>query len=526
MGLRGNRLLYAVAGFASLGQFLFGYDQGVMSGVLVDPRWLQTMHHPSEAMQGQIVGVFLLAAWVTAYVASYAMEAWGRRGTIQLGSLIFAVGGIVQAASQTVAVLAIGRAITGVGIGFLSTALPVYTTELARAANRGRVTIMGMSINMLGYAASVFVDYGCSYGSSDWMTWRLPLLLQSVFAVILFLGSVFLPESPRWLVAHGRADAGARVIARLFDLPPSEPPVVAEVRHIQADADRMAALATPSWREMLVHYRHRSFIAVAVQTLGQMSGVNCVTYFAPKMYATAGIVGHQALLLSAVTGLVYFAGAVVAIFVVDVLGRRPVFMTGSLLMAVWLTALAIFVKIGTPAVSWFVIAFMMLFMFTFGASWACLDWLYPAEIFNLRVRSKGMALAVGANWLSNYAIASITPPMLVHLGWVTYLFYAAWNLVAIGVVFLSFPETRGCSLETIDDLFSDGQRPSRDARSSAYAPLENPLHDASMSRVTLDGLALAGDLADHHDDDDAYAAKMHQRREPARTTLLPTPKKE
>ncbi|KAG2205912.1 hypothetical protein INT46_002532 [Mucor plumbeus] len=454
--LKGNALLYSVACFASMGQFLFGYDQGVMSGILVNDRWLNLFGHPNATMQGLVVAIFELGAWFTAYPTSWFMDRIGRRWTIMVGASIFIVGGVLQTASITMTQILFGRLIAGFGIGFLSTVLPVYTAELSRAHNRGKVTVFGMSINMLGYTASEFIDYGFSYVDSEW-SFRGPLLLQVIFALILAVGTTVLPESPRFLLAKHKEKLALKTLSDLHGKDQDHPLVIAEYDEIKTALDFEAKLGQPTWKEMFTIYRKRSMIGIAVQALGQMSGINIVTYYAPKMYETVLGPGNQTILFAGFTALVYFFGAIIAAFLVDRVGRRPLFMAGSCAMVVWLTLMAVFNKVALGLTSAIlVIVFTMIYVGTFGITWACVDWLYPAEIFPFRTRAKGMALAVSSNWLSNFAVGLWTPPLLEAIGWATYLFYAAWNLVALFVVWKWFVETKGKSLEEIDAIFNDG----------------------------------------------------------------------
>ncbi|KAI9022782.1 general substrate transporter [Phycomyces nitens] len=455
--IQGDTLLYSVACFASLGQFLFGYDQGVMSGILVNDGWLSLFNQPSATMQGLLVAIFELGAWFTSYPASWVMDTYGRKWTILLGSLVFIVGGILQTASSKIVELMFGRLIAGFGIGFLSTVLPVYTAELSRAHNRGRVTVLGMSVNMFGYMSSAFIDYGFSFLQNDW-SFRGPLLLQCVFAVILAVGCLALPESPRFLVTKEKNDAALQVLANLHGKPMSDPKVTKEHDDIIEAVTYERTLGEASWLEMLTVHKRRSFIAIAVQAFGQLQGINIVTYYAPKMYETVLGKGNITILFAGFTALVYFVGALVAAVLVDKLGRRPLFMGGSLTMIIWLVLMAVFNKVSLGLTSAIlVIVFTMIYVFTFGVTWACLDWLYPAEIFPMRTRAKGMSLAVSSNWLCNFAVGLWTPPLLEKIGWATYLFYAAWCLVALVVVYFTFVETKGKSLEDIDEIFGCGK---------------------------------------------------------------------
>ncbi|KAJ8651875.1 hypothetical protein O0I10_012544 [Lichtheimia ornata] len=453
--LKGNPLLYSIACFASLGQFLFGYDQGVLSGVLVNKDWLETFNYPNSTLQGFVVSIFLLGAWITSYPASWFMDKLGRRWTIEIGSCVFIVGGILQTAAQNIAMLLVGRVIAGFGIGFLSTVLPVYTAELSRAHNRGTVTVAGMSINQFGYMCSAFVDYGFAFVNSSW-SWRGPLLLQCVFAAILGAGCMFLPESPRFLVDKDRSEQASRVLAQMHGKEEKDAGVLEELHDIQRAVEYERTLGQTSWKEMMTTYKRRSLIAVLVQALGQLGGINIVTYYAPQMYEAVLGEGKLTILMAGFTALVYFFGALVAIFLVDRVGRKPLFMTGSALMSIWLILMGVFNKYDLGLTSAIlVIVFTMIYCGTFGATWACVDWLYPAEIFPLRARAKGMSLAVSSNWLCNFAVGQWTPELLDRIGWATYIFYMAFNVVAFGIVWFLFVETKGRSLEQIDAVFGD-----------------------------------------------------------------------
>ncbi|KAG2227192.1 hypothetical protein INT45_008436 [Circinella minor] len=453
--IEGTLLLYLLACFASVGQFLFGYDQGVLAGILVNNHWLETFDHPSETIQGFVVSIFLLGAWVTSYIAPWFMDNWGRRWTIEIGSLVFIVGGILQTVSVTLVQILFGRLIAGFGIGFLSTVVPVYMAELSRAHNRGRVTVAGMSINMFGYACSGFIDYGFTYVDGEW-SWRGPLLLQCVFAIILAVGCFILPESPRYLVKKGNVDRATVVLARLYGKDESDEGVQKERQDIVNAVNYEAALGQASWKEMFTTMRRRSIISIMVQALAQLSGINIVTYYAPKMYERVLGAGRMPILMAGFTALAYFVGALVAIFLVDRAGRRKLFMTGSCAMVVWLILMGVFNKYDMGLTSSIlVIVFTMIYVFTFGCSWACVGWLYPAEIFPLRARAKGMSLAVSSNWLCNFAVGLWTPELLVKIQWATYIFYMAFCAISFVLVYIFFVETKGKSLEEIDEAFGD-----------------------------------------------------------------------
>lgn len=220
-----------------------------------------------------------------------------------------------------------------------------------------------------------FIDYGCSWIQNEW-SFRIPLLLQCVFAGMLAFGCFFMPESPRYLVSKDKHDQAMRTLAMLHGKPQDDPAVMQEHQDILDAVTYERTLGQPTWFEMFTTYRRRSFIAIAVQALGQLSGINIVTYYAPKMYEAVLGPGNITILFAGFTALVYFFGAIGATFLVDRAGRRPLFMTGSILLTIWLVIMAIFNKVYLGLTSAIlVITFTMIYVGTFGATWACVDWL-------------------------------------------------------------------------------------------------------------------------------------------------------
>lgn len=187
---------------------------------------------------------------------------------------------------------------------------------------------------------------------------------------------MLLPESPRYLVGKDRKDGALKVLSSMYGKPEDDDMVQKEYNEIAAAVKYERTLGQTSWTEMVTTYRRRSFIAIMVQALGQLSGINIVTYYAPKMYEAVLGEGRITILMAGFTALAYFVGALLAIYLVDVAGRRPLFMTGSGLMIIWLVLMAVFNKIQLGLTSAIlVIVFTMVYVFTFGATWACVDWL-------------------------------------------------------------------------------------------------------------------------------------------------------
>lgn len=228
---------------------------------------------------------------------------------------------------------------------------------------------------MFGYCCSEFIDYGFSYVQNEW-SFRGPLLLQAIFAAILASGCLFLPESPRFLVAKSRDEQAIKTLALMSGKSISCPEVLDEYTEISNAVNYERTLGEPTWLEMFTVYRKRSFIGIAVQALGQLAGINIVTYYAPTMYEAVLGKGRDTILFAGFTALVYFGGALIATLLVDRAGRRPLFMTGNFLMVIWLVLMAVFNKVDLGLTSAIlVIIFTMIYVGTFGITWACVDWL-------------------------------------------------------------------------------------------------------------------------------------------------------
>lgn len=196
-GLHGKKLLYFTSVFVSLGVFLFGYDQGVMSGIITGPYFKNYFNQPSRAEVGTMVAILEVGALIASLSVGTLGDLLGRRRTILLGALIFLVGGAFQTFANGMPMMLLGRIIAGLGVGALSTIVPVYQSEISPPHNRGKLACIEFTGNIVGYAASVWVDYFCSFIESDW-AWRVPLLMQCVMGALLALGSLVICESPRY----------------------------------------------------------------------------------------------------------------------------------------------------------------------------------------------------------------------------------------------------------------------------------------------------------------------------------------
>lgn len=454
-GLVGKSLLYFTTVFVSLGVFLFGYDQGVMSGILTGPHFKEYFHQPSKAQVGTMVAILEVGAFVSSLVVGRVGDMIGRRRTIFSGSCIFFVGGACQTLSTSMRMMMLGRIIAGVGVGMMSTIVPVYQSEISPPHNRGKLACIEFSGNILGYAASVWVDYFCSYIQGDW-SWRLPLAMQCVMGALLALGSLIIVESPRWLLDNDHDEEGIVVIASLYgegDIHSRE--ARDEYREIKMDVLLQRQEGETTYTDMFKRYRSRVFIAMSAQAFAQLNGINVISYYAPYVFQDAGWAGRDAILMTGINGITYLLSTIPPWYIVDRWGRRYILLSGAIVMTLTLSSISYFMFLDIPATRTLVVIFVMIYNAAFGYSWGPIPWLYPPEILPLSIRSKGTSLSTATNWAFNWLVGEMTPILQDWIEWRLYLIHAFFCAVSFVVVYLIYPETAGVRLEDMDVLFGD-----------------------------------------------------------------------
>ena len=306
-GLVGKPLLYFTSVFVSLGVFLFGYDQGVMSGIITGPYFRDYFNQPSRAEIGTMVAILEIGAFIASLSVGRIGDMIGRRKTILYGAMVFFVGGMLQTFANGMPMMMIGRIIAGLGVGALSTIVPVYQSEISPPHNRGKLACIEFTGNISGYAASVWVDYFCSYIDNDY-AWRVPLLMQCVMGAFLGLGSLIICESPRWLLDNDHDEEGIIVIANLYgkgDIHNDK--ARQEYREIKMNVLMQRQEGERSYSEMFKRYYKRVFIAMSAQAFAQLNGINVISYYAPLVFESAGWVGRDAILMTGINAISYLA---------------------------------------------------------------------------------------------------------------------------------------------------------------------------------------------------------------------------
>ncbi|KAF2454430.1 hypothetical protein BDY21DRAFT_387549 [Lineolata rhizophorae] len=454
-GLHGKKLIYFTSVFVSLGVFLFGYDQGVMSGIITGAYFKDYFEQPTRAEIGTMVAILEIGALISSLAVGRIGDLIGRRRTILYGSIVFVLGGAFQTFASGMPMMLVGRIVAGLGVGVLSTIVPVYQSEISPPHNRGKLACIEFTGNITGYAASVWVDYFCSYIPNNW-AWRVPLLMQCIIGALLGLGSLLICESPRWLLDNDHDEEGIVVIANLYgkgDI--HNPKARDEYREIKMNVLLQRQEGERSYTDMFKRYYKRVFIAMSAQSLAQLNGINVISYYAPLVFEQAGWVGRDAILMTGINAITYLLSTIPPWYLVDKWGRRVILLSGAVAMIISLSAISYFIYIELSWTPNAVVIFVMIYNAAFGASWGPIPWLYPPEILPLSIRAKGASLSTAANWAFNWLVGEMTPILQELIQWRLYLLHAFFCALSFVVVWFIYPETANVRLEDMNSLFGD-----------------------------------------------------------------------
>lgn len=361
-----------------MGSILYGYDLGVIAGVVASPDF-KARFQATEAQEGAVVSLFTGGAFFGAMFAGPAGDYLGRRLTILLGSIIFCLGGAVQTAAQNLDYLYSGRVIAGVGVGFLVMIIPLYQAEIAHPSIRGSVTALQQFMLGIGALVAAWTTYGCNrnFPDDDSMQWRVSLAIQIIPAGVLALLIMLFPESPRWLIDHGKAEKGLQTLARLHAHGNEQDAWVrAEYDQIRDAIDHEHENAAKSYLEL---FRNRScfrrlLLVVAIQASVQMTGVSAIQYYSPTIFGQMGIGTEDTLKWQGISSVLALVAQMVCIAVIDKVGRRWAMIGGNLTNCVFFTIATIMLALYPPgstnnaSASWAFIATTWLYNISFSAT--------------------------------------------------------------------------------------------------------------------------------------------------------------
>jgi MFS transporter, SP family, galactose:H+ symporter len=445
---------YMIAGVAALGGLLFGYDTGVISGALLFIRQVMSL---SATMQGIVVAIALLGAALGAAAAGYLSDRIGRRRVILGAGLLFVAGAVISAAANDLITLLVGRLFVGLAIGVASMLAPLYLAEISPAEDRGAI----VSLNQLCITGGILVSYLVGFAlAAAPGGWRWMLALGALPGIILAAGMLVLPESPRWLAGHGRLQDAENVLRRLR----GTVDVAGEFGALRTDLAREGRLA--SAKELLApRLRRPLVIGVGLAMFQQITGINTVIYFAPTIFQSAGLSSAAtAILATAGVGAVNVIMTIVSIRLIDRLGRRQLLLWSLGGMALTLFVLSFAFYVGASGhLAWVAVVSVAIYVGFFAIGLGPVFWLLISEIFPLALRGRAMSLSTVAVWSFNLIVSATFLDLIGAIGSAaTFIVYAVLSLVALVFVFIMVPETKGLSLEQIEDTL--------DAAESSLSP--------------------------------------------------------
>ncbi|KAK3071124.1 hypothetical protein LTR53_009201 [Teratosphaeriaceae sp. CCFEE 6253] len=486
---------FLVSLFASLGSVLYGYDLGVIAEAVASDNF-KNIFQPSQAEIGAVVSVFTGGAFCGAGFAGPVGDWLGRKKTILMGALIFIVGGGLQTGARSLAYLYAGRAIAGLGVGFLVMIIPLYQAELAHPSIRGRVTALQQFMLGIGALVASWTAYGCYIGfpSTSSKQWRISLGIQIVPAGFLALLILLFPESPRWLIAHGRPEDGLRTLAKLHAHgDESDAWVQAEFHQIQDEITFESEhgrshhdAETSAFRQRLMSNRgqvirralHQQELLPPPLPRLRHPGLDpddrptifaqIVSYESHKTCASdlltllpQGIATDDTLKYQGINSVIALIAQFLCILFIDWSGRRWAMIGGNLANCVTFivaTALLASYPPGTThnlGAGWGFIIMTWVYNFSFSLTNGPLSWIVPAEIFDTRTRSKGVSIATMVSFAFNTLIGQITPIAIKAVGWRFYLVFVVFNFTNAVFFWAIQPETAKRPLEEMNYLFTN-----------------------------------------------------------------------
>lgn len=428
-----------LAAVAAISGFLFGFDTAVINGVLL---FLRRQFSLSNIETEMAASALLLGCLFGAAGASLIGDRIGRRKSLLLAALLFAVSTAAAALASSVIVFSIGRLVGGLAIGLASVLTPVYIAEVAPARSRGRLVSMNQLAIVVGILAAYVVGWGLA-GLGD-SSWRWMLGVAVIPAVAFFVGLLLIPESPRWLIANGQREEGRQILSRIYG---------DEQADRQVELVEQAAVSEQgTWSEVFARPMRRPLVvALGLAILCQITGINTVLYYGSILISEhfKGESSGAALMANVVIGLSNLVCTLIALRCLDRWGRRTMLLTGSAGMAISLGFFVVFYRIpGTPPllILTFVLSYTGFFAFALGP----IPWVVIAEIFPNKIRGRAASIATSMLWTSTL-IVTFTFLSLVHALGVagTFAIYAFLCAASFLFIWAMVPETRGKTLEQI-----------------------------------------------------------------------------
>ncbi|WP_086428072.1 sugar porter family MFS transporter [Staphylococcus cornubiensis] len=422
----------------ALGGLLYGYDMGVISGALL---YLKDDIPLNAFTEGLVVSSMLVGAIVGAGLSGPLSEKFGRRRLVFMISIVFIIGALILALAPTMEILVLGRVVIGLAVGGSTAIVPVYLSELAPTDARGSLS----SLNQLMITIGILASYLVNYAFAPIEGWRWMLGLAVVPSLILMIGVIFMPESPRWLLEK-RGEKAARDVMNLT-YPASE--IDYEIENMK----KINQIADNTWTVLKSPWLLSTIIIGSVfALLQQLIGINAIIYYAPKIFATAGLGESTAILSTVGIGVVNVLVTIFAISIIDKIDRKKLLVIGNIGMVASLLIMSILIwLIGVNSAVWIILICLTTFIIFFGVSWGPVLWVMLPELFPMRARGAATGIAALVLSIGSLLVAQFFPVLTDVLQvQQVFLIFAVIGIIAMIFVIKFLPETRGRSLEEIE----------------------------------------------------------------------------
>lgn len=451
--------IYVITLVATLGGLLFGYDTAVISGAeksvqsfLIEPLGLSSFIH------GITVSSALIGCIIGGAISGVVSSSFGRKKALIIAGILFLLSALGSGNPEFLffekGVPSMGllwvfnfyRVVGGIGVGLASAVCPMYIGEIAPAEIRGKLVSLNQFSIIFGMLVVYFVNWGIANGQTiEWINeigWRRMFLSEAIPASVFTFLMFFMPETPRYLALQRQNGKALSILSRIN----GEEKAKQILTEIKGTIDTSKA-------KLLSYGRIVIIVGILLSVFQQFVGINVALYYAPRIFESMGAAKDASMLQTIIMGLVNVVFTVVAIMTVDKWGRKPLLIIGSIGMAIGMIAiatLAFFDIIGTAT-----LLFIIIYTASFMMSWGPICWVLISEIFPNEIRSQAIALSVAAQWAANFFISSTYPPMMEFSSGGTYLFYGIMSILSALFVWKMVPETKGKTLEEIEDVWKD-----------------------------------------------------------------------
>lgn len=485
--VHGKKLTHYVVALSALAIFFFGYDQGMMAGVNTSPDYVDKMKYgyydkfgdvtvTDSTRQGGIVAIYYFGTLVGCVFGGLFSDRQGRIKSIACGALIAIIGAALQCSAEQISWMCGARFVNGIGTGILNAVVPVYSSETAEHTSRGAFIAIEFTLNIFGVCVAYWLEYGLSYidGGFSTFRWRFPIGFQIIPLLVLLAIVWIFPESPRWLVKNGEETHAKKILVNMRgpERGSQEFEEIVEAMRFEQDS----ALSESYWRMFFgyftnddkkkvakaktLHIARRVQLVIWMQIFQEWVGIAGVTVYQPEIFRQAGFGTRKSAWLSGLNNIFYCLSTLINYFTVDRFGRRFTLFWGAIGQGISMFLAGGFSKLqqnhpGNNSYGAAAASFVFIYTSIFGATWLAVPWLYPTEIFPLKVRAQGNAFGVVGWSIGNGWLTLLCPIMFSKIGEKTLYIFGICNFISLVLVYLFCPETANRTLEDIDFLFAN-----------------------------------------------------------------------